>query len=235
LRRIRDAAAGRPGLQAAVALCALLMLPRSGMAEDAAGLCLRATAAAATTYGVPDKVLLAIALTESGRSVGGRLQPWPWTVNAGGEGHWFADRAGALRFAQTLVAAGQTSFDVGCFQINYRWHGAAFGSVEAMFDPDRNAAYAARFLAGLAAETGGWSGAAGAYHSRTPALAERYRARFDAILAGLGEGQIPDPPQQRVARDDPPGPRGYSHPLLQGRDVPRTAGSLVPLAPVPAT
>ncbi len=152
-------------------------------------------------------------------------------INAGGEGHWFPDRATAVRFAEELRAAGRTNFDVGCFQLNLRWHGGAFESIEAMFDPERNARYAAQFLANLAREGGGWSAAAGAYHSRTPDLAERYRDRFDAIRADLGDlPAAPDTPATTDELHD-----GYSHPLLQARDAPRTPGSLVPLGPVPAT
>ena len=116
--------------------------------------------------------------------------PWPWAINREGQGHWFATREQALAFAMASVAAGRTSFDVGCFQINYRWHGHNFPSVEAMFDQDVNAAYAARFLRALYAERGDWSAAAGAYHSQTPALAGVYRARFERILAGLGAAPL---------------------------------------------
>ena len=59
-----------------------------------------------------------------------------------------------------------------------------FPSVEAMFDPDAGAKYAAQFLRSL--YRGNWSAAAGAYHSQTPSRAGIYRARFDRILAGLG-------------------------------------------------
>ena len=48
-----------------------------------------------------------------------------------------------------------------------------FPSLEAMFDPDTGADYAAHFLQSLYAERGDWSAAAGAYHSQTPARAER--------------------------------------------------------------
>jgi hypothetical protein len=216
----------------AAAAFAMLLGPRLATASTPAELCRAALPQAAEDSGVPETVLAAIALTESGRSIEGRLQAWPWTVNAGGQGHWFPDRAAAVGFAEELLRAGRTSFDVGCFQVNYRWHGEAFDSVAAMFDPERNARYAARFLADLARESGSWSAAAGAYHSRTPALAERYQARFDTILADLGgdagPAQAPAPPER--ARD-----AGYSHPLLQARDAPRSAGSLVPLALGPAT
>jgi hypothetical protein len=206
----------------------VLVHAQAAWASDPADLCRAAVASAAAETGVPRDVLLAISLTETGRGQGGRLQPWPWTVNAAGVGHWFPDRASAMRFAEAELAAGRTSFDVGCFQINVRWHGEAFASLDAMFDPSTNAGYAARFLSDLAREGGGWSAAAGAYHSRTAALAERYRTRFDAILADLADA----PPSAPQPDDDVP---GYSHPLLQARDGLRTPGSLVALAPVPAT
>ena len=47
-----------------------------------------------------------------------------------------------------------------------------------MFDPDMNALYAARFLSELYREFGDWTGAAGAYHSRTPEYADRYKVKF---------------------------------------------------------
>jgi hypothetical protein len=219
-----------PAMLSFVWVLALTLVPAQvARASDPADLCRAAAVAAASETGVPQEVLLAISLTETGRGQGGTLQPWPWTVNSAGEGHWFPDRAAAVRFAEAELAAGRTSFDVGCFQINLRWHGQAFASLDAMFDPLTNASYAARFLADLASEGGGWSEAAGAYHSRTAALAERYRGRFDAILAELADAPLPLGPEP----DD--GLPGYNHPLLQARDGQRTPGSLVILEPVPAT
>jgi hypothetical protein len=154
--------------------------------ERAAATCERAILTGARRGGVPVDVLRAVALAETGRMIGGRMRPWPWAINREGEGHWFASRDEALAFAKASVAAGRRSFDVGCFQINYHWHGHAFASLEAMFDQEIGGTYAAQFLRSLEAEFGGWSAAAGAYHSRTPVFAERYRARFDRILAGLG-------------------------------------------------
>ena len=135
---------------------------------------------------MPQEVLHAISLTETGRPDGGRLRPWPWAINREGQGHWFKSRDEAFAFAQASLAAGRRSFDVGCFQINYHWHGHNFPSLEAMFDPEVGATYAARFLMSLYLERGSWLAAAGAYHSQTPARASVYRARFERILAGLG-------------------------------------------------
>lgn len=158
----------------------------TGATEAGAALCERAIVDGARRGGVPQQVLQAVALTETGRLVGGKLRPWPWAINREGKGYWFATREEALAFAKASVAAGRRSFDVGCFQINYHWHGKAFDSLEAMFDQQVGGAYAAQFLRSLYEEFGSWSLAAGAYHSRTPTYAERYRARFDRIHAGLG-------------------------------------------------
>jgi Transglycosylase SLT domain len=177
----------RLGPWPALALLLCLTLPvAAGAGQDPAAICERAIVDGARRSGVPESVLHAISLTETGRPSGGRLRPWPWAINREGRGHWFASRDEALAFARASLAAGRPSFDVSCFQINYRHHGHNFPSLESMFDPDVSADYAAQFLRSLYAELGSWSSAAGAYHSRTPARASAYRARFDRILAGLG-------------------------------------------------
>jgi len=126
-----------------------------------------------------------VAVTAQTRLDAGKLRAWPWAINREGKGYWFGSREEALAFAKASVMAGRPSFDVGCFQINYYWHGKNFASLEAMFDPDVGAAYASQFLKSLYAERGDWSLAAGAYHSQTPERAGVYRARFDRIMAGL--------------------------------------------------
>jgi soluble lytic murein transglycosylase-like protein len=175
----------RFGLRPVLALLLPFVLLAAPALAGPAEICEAAIARGAARAGVPQAVLHAIALTETGRNDGGRLRPYPWAINREGVGHWFASREEALAFARASVAAGRPSFDVGCFQINYYWHGQNFASLEAMFDPDTGAAYAARFLQDLHAERGDWSLAAGAYHSQTPERAGVYRARFDRILAGI--------------------------------------------------
>ncbi len=152
---------------------------------DLSVICDQVAAHAADQSGVPISVLKAISLTETGRKRGGAFRPWPWTVNMEGKGAWFDTKEEALAYVQENFDRGARSFDVGCFQINYKWHGQNFASIEEMFDPRINALYAARFLTELYAETGTWTRAAGAYHSRTPSFAERYAARFDTFRARL--------------------------------------------------
>jgi soluble lytic murein transglycosylase-like protein len=55
--------------------------------------------------------------------------------------------------------------DLGCMQINHRYHGAEFSSVGAMLDPHANVDYAARFLARLHARHETWTMAVARYHA----------------------------------------------------------------------
>ncbi len=187
-------------------------------AERNAALCERAILGGASRGGVPTEILHAISLTETGRNLGGRMRPWPWAINREGEGYWFASRDEALAFAKASLEAGRRSFDVGCFQINYHWHGHNFASLEAMFDQDVAADYAAQFLNSLHGELGTWSAAAGAYHSRTPEYASRYRARFDRMLAGLGGGPL------EVAALEPAPPAAAEAPQLPRKSRTRMTG-----------
>jgi hypothetical protein len=166
--------------------------PSAARADDdySAALCEQAIVNGARRGGVPAEVLHAVALTETGQNSSGRLRPYPWAINREGKGHWFKTREEALAFAEASLSQNRPSFDVGCVQINYRWHGHAFPSLEDMFDPEWTATYAAQFLRTLYEERGSWSEAAGAYHSLTPEKAQIYRARFDRLLAGLGPGAL---------------------------------------------
>ncbi len=187
-----------PIAPASLALVFGVLLLLSGAAQaktaDVSAICDRAGSYAAAKTGVPLAVMRAITLTETGTRIEGQYRPWPWTVNMEGKGIWFNAPDEALAYVNKHFTRGARSFDVGCFQINYRWHGKAFSSVEDMFDPRKNALYAAQFLRSLYQETGSWSKSAGAYHSRTPKFANRYRARFDRIIARL-TGQ-PEPEVQ---------------------------------------
>jgi hypothetical protein len=211
----------------------------AGMAQaDPSDICLSAARDAAAQSGVPLSVLIAISQTETGRRQDGETRPWPWTVNMEGEGHWFDSRDEALAYVFENYNRGARSFDVGCFQINFRWHGDHFNSIEEMFDPAENAAYAAQFLTQLHAESGDWSTAAGAFHSRTESEAAGYRTTFDtyhaaAMAAGADSGNYGSgaTPLLLAAAETERQPRINSFPLLQSGTGNRSLGSLVPLSP----
>lgn len=166
-------------------------------------ICRNAAIKAADRHDVPRDVLIAITLVETGTNRGGTYGAWPWTVNVAGKGYWLDSRAAALLQAQKAVARGQPSFDVGCFQLNYRWHGEHFSSIDQMFEPGPSGDYAARFLKSLHDETGDWIKAAGFYHSRTPVHAKRYRGLVARAVRKLG-GQAPAVETQVAAADGTP-------------------------------
>ncbi|MEX0351069.1 MAG: transglycosylase SLT domain-containing protein [Paracoccaceae bacterium] len=192
--------------------------------QQAAIACDRAAVGAAQKYGVPETVMLAITRVETGRDKDGTLTPWPWAINIGGKGYWFQSRHEAQRFVFKHFMDGARNFDVGCFQINYRWHGNKFRSIEDMFDPDKNADHAARFLLELHREFGDWTATAGAYHSRTPWRAQQYAAKFKDVATRLPGSHDKDLRGIQVSRPASAAPTAL--PLTNGTAT--QLGSLVP-------
>jgi hypothetical protein len=122
---------------------------------------------------------------ESGRAPARRTgrAPWPWTINADGQGYFFGSKAEAVQAASVLLARGARFVDVGCFQVDLAFHGSAFASLEHAFDPDANAQAAARILVRGRLSDQDWAGAVARYHSASPvrggAYLQQVRAAFD--------------------------------------------------------
>jgi Transglycosylase SLT domain len=206
---------------------AIVMAAGMAAAKDQdAALCRNAALGAAERHGIPPAVLLAITLTETGRSVEGQLQPWPWAINHAGDGAWYGTRAEALVAIEDLTAKGLRNFDVGCFQLNHRWHAAGFTSADNMIDPERNADYAARFLLDQYHRVQDWGLAAAAYHSATPVYAARYQARFEAVLASLSPDALQAGVMTVDAENIPAHPNTFPLLVVGQRG---SAGSIVPL------
>ena len=178
--------AWRGPLLALLALLAEAALAVPGARAADAG-CTEAASTAEREAGVPAGLLLAIGRIESGRRDPGtgQLVPWPWALNALGEGRFHGTAADAIQDVRAIQAQGIASVDVGCFQVNLMHHAGAFATLEDAFDPLTNARYAARFLLQLRDRWGGWEGAVAAYHSATPGLGEPYRQRVMAAWAGV--------------------------------------------------
>jgi len=217
-------------LIAVLPVCALPIGAFPARASEPATLCDAAALRAAQASGVPVDLLRAIARAESGRTTAGIFAPWPWTTNIGGTGRYFDSRAEAEAHVRSQMAVGIRSIDIGCFQVNLHWHGDHFPSAEAMFDPDANARYAARFLTSLHAEFGDWTLASGAYHSRTPDRRTHYAARVAALRGRLS--QAAEPPAGSEVAAAPHREPAAPAPLFAGGAG--RMGSLVPRAETPA-
>jgi len=179
----------KPGavFKSVIAVLALLAWPaHSAELPAPARQCLVAGQTAARQAGVPPELMSAISLVESGRARDGKIVPWPWTINADGKGYWFPSKAEAIAFVEKLQDQGSRSIDVGCFQINLRWHPEAFSSLQEAFNPLSNARYAAQFIKSLKQPDREWIAVAGAYHSGNEQFAALYRKRVNTAL-GLGE------------------------------------------------
>jgi len=164
-------------------LALLQGLPARSTAAPAM-LCDAAAQYAASKTGVPLSILRAVTLAETGRTSGADRQfaAWPWAIQSGNRGDWFSDADAALSHVKGLMAQGISNLDIGCFQLNLRWHGEAFGSLQDMISPQQNALYAAQFLQALYAETGDWRSAVGRYHSRDGMRAQAYVSRLETIF-----------------------------------------------------
>jgi hypothetical protein len=179
---------------------------------DPATACKMAIAGAEGRSAIPPQLLAAIGRVESGRRdpLTGAMVPWPWTIDAEGQGHFFETKAQAIAAVQALQARGVRSIDVGCLQVNLMHHPDAFASLDQAFDPVANANYAARFLTQLHDQLGNWPRAAGAYHSQTPERGDDYERRVMAAW-----------PQERQLAGSP-------------APLPATAGLAGPTRPFPA-
>lgn len=191
--------AGYPDRASGVAIPALgEIAEKPGRGAPLAGpdeaVCIKAILDAEARYGIPENLLLAIGLQEAGQEHSGELTIWPWSVNSEGASHMFETREEAVSFVRSERQSGRELIDIGCMQVNLRWHPDAFPNLEAGFEPRASADYAAAFLARLKRESGDWMVAAGNYHSRTPRYHEKYvegifrnlevaRARADNFVA----------------------------------------------------
>ena len=168
------------------AVLATLPLQAEAAAPPAApfALCRAAIAAAERASGVPDRLMQAIGVVESGRAdERGIVAAWPWTINVEGVGQVFDTKAEAIAAVQAHRARGARSIDVGCMQVNLLHHADAFASLDQAFDPAANARYAANFLVRLLAQTGSWPRAAAGYHSLTPDIGAEYARKVLAVWA----------------------------------------------------
>ncbi|MEQ8966045.1 MAG: lytic transglycosylase domain-containing protein [Azospirillaceae bacterium] len=176
-------------------LAALVLL--AGMAEPVRGAdCVPAIEAQEARLALPEGLLMAIALTESG--IDGR--PWPWALNIGGEPAILPD-AEAMR--RTIAAHGGgrgggrddrpgPNIDVGCMQISLTWHADRFEDWRVLLEPEANVAYGAWFLRRLFERHGSWTLAVAHYHSGSLDRQRAYVCRVWRHLVAIGGAAAPE-------------------------------------------
>jgi len=173
--------------------------------------CLRYLQSYERNMRIPQGLLTAISFVESGRPLGENreMTAWPWTINVNGAGRYFDTKEAAVAETRKLLDEGQRSIDVGCMQINLRYHPNAFRSIEDAFDPALNVAYGAQFLKSLHQLQGSWAKAVERYHSSEDGRREEYRERVLAfwntearsLIMNAVMAENTDTPYHRAVRD----------------------------------
>ena len=79
-----------------------------------------------------------------------------------------------MKKASKMARNKRNSVDVGCMQLNTRYHKKAFASYKDMLDPIKNITYAAQLLKKHYKKRKSWRYAVGRYHSGTYKYHERY-------------------------------------------------------------
>lgn len=127
-------------------------------------------------YGVPKGLLRALIQTESGLK--------PFALNINGKPHYCNTQAEAVALANQAINSGITNIDIGLSQVNYRWHGSKFDSVESMLCASKNVFYAADLLRSLKLQHGDWHKALRHYHSAKPTYHNEYSRKV--VMCWLG-------------------------------------------------
>lgn len=136
-------------------------------------------------HSIPNRLLHAISIIESGVRQGKQVDSWPWIINANGKPYIFKSKLEAITKVRELQGKGIRSIDVGCMQINLKQHPNAFKNLEEAFDPGKNIAYAARFLSALKDKLGNWRDAVAYYHSATASRNAPYKKKVLAVWKRL--------------------------------------------------
>lgn len=133
---------------------------------------------------IPSTVLYAIALQESGRSVNGKLRPWPWTLNIAGRGYYFeSQEAACKKLTATLGSTSAKRVDVGLGQINVGYHGHRVSKPCDLLNPYLNLSIAGKILTEQHRPGQDWLITMGKYHSpANGTAAARYRASVQRHL-----------------------------------------------------
>lgn len=152
-----------------LSLLAGVLACSTAYAANPADLCRAAIERQEKAHQFPYQLMQAVAQVESGQwnKDSKKIELWPWTINAEGKSQRFESKAQAINAVIRLQSQGVKVIDVGCMQVNLHYHPDAFKSLDQAFDPEMNAAYAAKFLQDLYDRQKSWSQTIAHYHSAT--------------------------------------------------------------------
>ena len=125
-------------------------------------------------YNIPYKLLSAISLTETGRTIDGNFVSWPWSFNVSGKTVLFENEDNARKFLKEKIKKNLNNIDIGCMQINYKYHNKRFKNLDDILNPLSNVDWAAKYLKSLFSKYKSWNTAISRYHSSNPKRMKNY-------------------------------------------------------------
>ncbi|MFQ3307620.1 MAG: hypothetical protein ACI8ZF_000880 [Candidatus Midichloriaceae bacterium] len=127
-------------------------------------------------YNIPNNYLYYISKVESGKwnKYLKRLEPWPWAANVNGKSMFFKNKKEMVDTLRVHILNGEENIDIGCNQINYKYHKHHFKNLEQMATPHLNVEYSASYLFKNFTKTKNWHSAIAQYHSKNPKLGKLY-------------------------------------------------------------
>lgn len=117
---------------------------------------------------IPKGLLLGIGKAEASRKINNKYIIWPWTINHAGKSLFFDNKEQMKNYVFKNLKRKDFNIDVGCMQINIKWHKNNFKKISDMFEVNPNISYAASFLKQLKNKHGSWDKAIKHYHSSDP-------------------------------------------------------------------
>ena len=121
-----------------------------------------------TQTDIPKGLLLGIGKAEAIRKINNKYIIWPWTINHAGKSLFFENKEQMKNYVFKNLKRNDFNIDVGCMQINIKWHKNNFKKISDMFEVNPNISYAASFLKQLKNKHGSWDKAIKHYHSSDP-------------------------------------------------------------------
>ncbi|MBT5572442.1 MAG: transglycosylase SLT domain-containing protein [Alphaproteobacteria bacterium] len=153
-----------------------IITPTHAKSLETNNICSQAIRSVDSEANTPTALLTAISHVESGRWDAQKeaLFAWPWTVTNGSDGQYFPTKDAAIAQVRKLQSKGIRNIDVGCMQINLKYHPNAFEDLESALDPKTNARYAAKLLNSLFETHKTWAESIRRYHSSNPKFNRPY-------------------------------------------------------------
>ena len=139
---------------------------------------------------IPKGLLLGIGKAEAIRKINNKYIIWPWTINHAGKSLFFENKEQMKNYVFKNLKRNDFNIDVGCMQINIKWHKNNFKKISDMFDVNPNISYAASFLQQLKNKHGSWDKAIKHYHSSDPKKNKPYLIKVKSFWKKVEEEKI---------------------------------------------